>query len=102
MTARLPFETDDDAIASFCAKWKIEELALFGSVLRSDFRPDSDIDLLATFSKDAKWTVFDRARMNEELSNLLGREVDVVETASLNNPFRRHEILATRKVIYAS
>ena|SRR5258708_27766496 len=101
MTSRRPFETGDEAIASFCRKWKIEELALFGSVLRSDFRPDSDIDLLATFAKDARWSVFDRARMNEELSNLLGREVDVVETASLNNPFRRHEILATRKVIYA-
>ena len=101
MISERPLEIADEVIESFCRKWKIEELALFGSVLRSDFRPDSDIDLLATFAKDARWSVFDRARMNEELSNLLGREVDVVETASLNNPFRRHEILATRKVIYA-
>src|SRR6266849_1409255 len=100
MTARLPLETVDDAIASFCRKWKIEELALFGSILRSDFRPDSDVDVLATFSEDAAWSVFDHARMREELSTLLGREADVIETGGLRNPFRRHEILTTRKIIY--
>ena len=102
MTARLSFETDDDAIESFCRKWKIEELALFGSVLRGDFRPDSDIDVLATFAADAKWSVFDHARMQGELSTLLGRQADVIESAGLSNPFRRHEILTTRKVIYAA
>src|ERR1700675_3370846 len=102
MITKAPIEIPDEVIRSFCRKWKIEELALFGSVLRGDFRPDSDIDVLATFAPDAKWSVFDHARMREELSTLLGREADVIESAGLRNPFRRHEILATRKVIYAA
>ncbi len=102
MTEKLPLEISNDVIERFCRKWKIEELAVFGSILRSDFRADSDVDVLATFSENVRWSVFDHVRMNEELSSLLGREVDVVETASLNNPFRRREILATRKVIYAA
>jgi len=102
MIAKPLLENPDEVIESFCRKWKIEELALFGSVLRGDFRPDSDIDVLATFAPDAKWSVFDHARMREELSTLLGREADVVETTGLRNPFRRQEILTTRKVIYAA
>jgi|SRR5882724_3535615 len=102
MIPKLPLEIPNEVIESFCRKWKIEELALFGSVLRGDFRPDSDIDVLATFAPDAKWSVFDHARMSEELSTVLGREADVVETTGLRNPFRRHEILATRRVIYAA
>jgi predicted nucleotidyltransferase len=101
MIPKLPLEIPDEVIERFCRKWNIEELAVFGSALRSDFKPDSDLDLLATFSKDAKWSVFDHSRMSEELSTLLGRRVDIVEKADLNNPFRRTEILATRKVIYA-
>jgi len=102
MITKPHLEVPDEAIESFCRKWKIEELALFGSVLRGDFRPDSDIDVLATFAQNAKWSVFDHARMREELSTLLGREADVVETTGLRNPFRRQEILATRRVIYAA
>lgn len=101
MTEKLPLEISNDVIERFCRKWKIEELALFGSVLRGDFRLDSDVDVLATFAADAKWSVFDHARMREELSTLLGREADVIESKGLRNPFRRREILATRKVIYA-
>src|SRR6266550_1829633 len=100
MTEKLSLEISKDVIESFCRKWKIKELALFGSVLRGDFRPDSDVDVLATFAPDAKWSVFDHARMSEELSTLLGREADVVETTGLRNPFRSHEILATRRVVY--
>ena len=88
-------------VEEFCRKWRIQELALFGSALREDFRADSDIDVLATFAGNANWSVFDHARMSEELSNLLGRRVDIVEPPTLSNPFRRHEILSTRKVIYA-
>jgi len=102
MITKPQLEIPDEVIESFCRKWKIKELALFGSVLRGDFKPDSDVDVLATFAPDAKWSVFDHARMREELSSLLGREADVVETTGLRNPFRRREILATRKVIYAA
>jgi len=102
MIAKSPFEISSEVVESFCRKWRIEELALFGSILREDFMPDSDIDVLATFAPDADWSVLDHARMSEELSTLVGREVDVVESNGLRNPFRRREILATRKVIYAS
>lgn len=95
-------ELPNRVIENFCRKWNITELAVFGSALRSDFRPDSDLDVLATFAKDANWSVFDQGRMSEELSSLLGRRVDIVEQVNLNNPFRRKEILATRKVIYVS
>jgi predicted nucleotidyltransferase len=90
-----------DLLGSFCGKWKIKELALFGSVLRSDFGADSDIDLLTTFSAEANWSLFDLARMRNELSVLWGREVDIVQPNGLKNPLRRDEILSTRKVIYA-
>ena len=102
MINKTPLKVPDEVIRSFCRKWQIEELALFGSILRDDLRSDSDVDVLATFASDAKWSVFDHARMREELSTLLGREADVVETTGLRNPFRRHEILTTRKIIYAA
>jgi len=100
MTTDLQFKIPD-LLGSFCVKWKIKELAVFGSVLRSDFRDDSDIDVLITFTADANWSLFDIARMREGLSALLGREVDIVQPNGLRNPFRRDEILATREVIYA-
>jgi predicted nucleotidyltransferase len=102
MIDRLHLDVSHEALKQFCLKWKIEELAVFGSVLRTDFRADSDIDVLATFSRDADWSIFDVSRMNDELSNLVGRKVDVVEKAGLSNPFRRREILANRRIIYAA
>jgi uncharacterized protein len=95
-------EIPSKEIEEFCRKWKITELALFGSVLSDRFTPESDIDVLATFATDAGWSIFDISRMREELSTLLGREAEVVEPHVLRNPFRRGEIMATRKVIYAS
>ncbi len=89
-------------IADFCRRWKVTEFALFGSVLREDLRPDSDIDVLVTFEPTAGWDLFDLVDMEEELRTIFGREVDVVERAGLRNPFRRHEILRTRQVIYAA
>jgi predicted nucleotidyltransferase len=86
---------------SFCQRWKVRELALFGSALRSDFRPDSDIDVLVSFDPAARWSVFDLLTMQEELKNLLGREVDLVEREALRNPFRRQSILNNREIIYA-
>lgn len=100
MTTELQIKIPD-SLGSFCGKWKVKELALFGSVLRSDFRADSDIDVLTTFAADANWSLFDIVRMREELSVLLGREVDLVQPNGLRNPFRRSEILDTREVIYA-
>ncbi len=95
-------EISEQAVAAFCRKWRITEFALFGSVLRPDFRPDSDIDVLITFGRDAPWSLWDLDDLSDELRQLLGREVDVVSKRALKNPFRRHEILTTRRVIYAA
>ncbi|MCK6630055.1 MAG: nucleotidyltransferase domain-containing protein [Anaerolineae bacterium] len=67
-------------MADFCQRWHIRELALFGSVLRDDFNPDSDVDILATFTPEADWSLFDHVRMEEELSHLLNRPVDLLVT----------------------
>lgn len=76
-------------------------MALFGSVLRDDFRPDSDVDVLVDFVPEATWSLFDISRMRLELSSLLGREADLVQPGGLRNPFRRRAILSNREVIYA-
>lgn len=102
MISELSLGISHQLIERFCRKWNIKELSIFGSALRSDFRPDSDLDVLATFAKDVDWSVFDHGRMSDELSTLVGRRVDIVEQSDLNNPFRRKEILATRRVIYIS
>ena len=91
-----------EEIAEFCRRWKITELALFGSVLRSDFGPQSDIDVLLTFADDAGWSLYDFVDMKEELEALLGRPVDLVEKSALRNPFRRRAILGNHEVIYAA
>jgi hypothetical protein len=91
-----------EAIASFCQRWKITEFALFGSILRDDFRPDSDVDVLVSFATDAKWSLFDIIHMKQELEILFGREVDFIQKDCLRNPFRRYEILSTKQVIYAT
>lgn len=89
-------------IADFCRRWKITEFALFGSVLREDFRPDSDLDVLVSFEPDARWSLSDLVEMGEQLTELFGRRVDLVEKEGLRNPFRRQSILSTREVIYAA
>ena len=91
-----------EKIEEFCRRWKIVEFALFGSALREDFRPDSDVDVLVSSGKDADWDLFDWVNMIEELKGIFGREVDLVEKTSLRNPFRRHYILNSQKVIYAA
>jgi len=93
---------DSDQIADFCRRWKVTELALFGSVLREDFRPDSDVDVLVTFEPGAPWTLWDLSRMRIELEAIFGREVDLVEKKALRNPFRRQAILANQRVVYAA
>ena len=95
-------DVPNDQIAAFCRKWQIAELALFGSVLRDDFRPDSDIDVLVTFAPDVPWSLYDWVDMIDELRAIFGRRVDLVSKGGLRNPFRRHEILTTREVIYAA
>jgi len=92
---------DEKRIEAFCRKWKVNEFSLFGSVLRDDFRPDSDVDVLVVFEEEAPWSLWDLVEMRDELRAMFGREVDVVEKRALRNPFRKHHILGTHEVIYA-
>lgn len=94
-----------DKIAAFCKKWKITELPLFGSVLRQDFGPESDVDVLVTFAADAQWSLLDHVEMQDELAATLGRKVDLVSRRGIErsrNPFRRKAILESAEVVYAA
>ena len=92
----------DDRIADFCRRWKITEMSVFGSVVREDFRPDSDVDVLVSFEADAGWSLLDVVTIQEELAALLGRPVDLIEEAALRNPYRRAAILESTHVVYAA
>jgi hypothetical protein len=94
-----------EQIADFCRRWRIEELSIFGSALREDFRPDSDLDVLVRFSPEASWGLFDLMRMEEELKAIFGREVDLVERSAVEhsrNYVRRKAILNNLEPIYAA
>ena len=89
-------------LSGFCRRWKARQLALFGSALHTDFRPDSDVDFLISFQDDARWDLADLAAMRDELSAMVGRPVDLVEEDALQNPYRRREILSHHEVLYAA
>lgn len=100
MSPRIPL--DRDRIAEFCRRWKVTEFAVFGSVLRDDFRPDSDVDVLVTFAPNATWNAFDLVEMREVLEALFARRVDLVERSAVRNPIRRRAMLQGHEVIYAA
>ena len=92
-----------DEIAAFCKQWQITELALFGSVLRDDFGPESDVDVLVRFKEEARHTLFDLDRMEEELTTIFGRKVDLVSWRGIEqsqNYIRRKAILQSAETIY--
>lgn len=94
-----------DEIAAFCKRWQMTELALFGSVLREDFGPESDVDVLVCFDSQARHTLLDIAQMQDELSATLGRTVDLIERATVErspNYIRRKAILGSAEVVYGS
>jgi predicted nucleotidyltransferase len=92
---------DQQKIAELCRRYGVAELALFGSVLRDDFRGDSDVDVLVSFDKEAHPSLLDLVELRADLKDVFGREVDLVERAGLRNPFRRRAILSTAEVVYA-
>ena len=101
----LTFPLPKDAIWQFCRRWNIRELAVFGSVLRPDFRPDSDVDVLVTFHKDADWGLLAHMQMQQELATLLHRPIDLISKRALErsaNWVRREAILNTAQVIAAT
>ena len=102
MAAKTNIEIPQDKIREFCRRWRIQEFAIFGSTLRNDFRPESDVDVLVTFQDEAPWGLFEFVEMIEELQAIFGRNVDFIEIEALRNPFRRREILSHCQVIYAA
>jgi predicted nucleotidyltransferase len=101
----LPIELPMKQIAEFCQKWQVTECALFGSVLRDDFRPDSDIDIMVEFDPAACPTFSTLDRMEAELKIIFGRDIDLITRqgiVSSRNYLRRHEILSSAQVIYAT
>ncbi len=98
-------QLDTKVIAEFCRRWRISELALFGSVLREDFRPDSDIDLLVSFEPGARPSLSDLDEMETELAAIFGRKVDLVSRRAVEaseNYIRRRQILSHLERIYAA
>jgi uncharacterized protein len=98
-------KSPEDQIEAFCAKWESVELALIGSVLRDDFRDDSDVDVLVTFAPNAQRSLFDHVDMQEELEGILGRRIDLVSRKAVEgsrNYIRREAILGSSEVIYAA
>ena len=103
MRAGIPLDTE--RIAEYCRKWNITELALFGSVLRDDFRHESDVDVLVTLAQGHRWTLLDHVEMQEELSQIVGRKVDLVSRRGVErsrNYIRRKSILDSAQVLYAA
>jgi predicted nucleotidyltransferase len=98
-------EISEAQIAAFCRRWHIHELAMFGSALREDFGPHSDLDILVSFEPGVEWGLLDHVRMQQELEALLGRSVDLVSKRAVersHNWIRRREILDTAQVLYAA
>jgi uncharacterized protein len=103
MKAQLAMEIPYNSIKTFCHKWNVQELSLFGSVLRKDFRLDSDVDVLVTFAPNAKKGLFELTNMQNELQSIFGRQVDLVSKRSIEasrNYLRRENILNSAEVIY--
>ena len=90
------------ALSVFCQRWRISEMALFGSVLRDELGPESDIDVLAASDPEAPWDLWDSTRLEKDLGQLLGRKADVVDSSALRDPFLRNEVLRTCEVDHAA
>jgi predicted nucleotidyltransferase len=101
----LPFDWPEAEMREFCHRWRVIELAIFGSALRADFGPGSDVDLLVRFAPGAGWSAFDHVQMESELREILKRDVDLVTRLAVEespNRNRRAEILSTARPIYAA
>ena len=98
-------EVSKDKTHDICLKWKVTELALFGSVLREDFRSSSDIDVLVSFEAAAWWSLMAMVEIQDELEKILGRKVDLVERSAIErseNYIRRRHILASAEPFYVA
>ncbi len=101
----VPIVIPENQLMDYCRRWKVAEMAIFGSALREDFGTHSDVDVLVSFKEDARWSLFDLVRMEEELEAVLGRSVDLVHRPAVEqseNYIRRKEILDNAQVVYAA
>lgn len=96
---RARIEISNEQIADFCRRHRIRWLALFGSVLRDDFRPDSDVDVLIEFEPNHSYTYFTLSQLEEDLSGLLRRKVDV-HVPKLLHPYLRDKVLGQAEALY--
>jgi uncharacterized protein len=97
-------DLNSEPIRAFCRKWKINELSVFGSIVRDDFRPDSDVDFVVDFEKGADWDLADLADIRIGLSKILNREVDLLTKGALRqteNWLFRKIVLAELETVYA-
>jgi len=98
-------EIPREEISEFCKKWKISEFSLFGSVLSEHFSRNSDIDVLVTFNDNARHTLFDLVKMENELEGIFGRKVDIVSRRAIEfsrNYLRKNAILESAEAVYAA
>ena len=102
---RFDLEASREDINAFCERWQVTQLAVFGSALREDFGPGSDVDLLVSFDEGARHTLFDMVRMEEELKKIFGRDVDLVSRRAVErspNYIRRKAILESAELFYGT
>jgi predicted nucleotidyltransferase len=99
---RNKFRLPRKKIAEFCKRWSINEFSVFGSVLREDFRPDSDIDVLVSLDPKAQIGLLEMAKIQIELENMFKHPVDLVEKERLRHPYRKNEILRTAELVYTA
>lgn len=98
----LPIDIPSDRVAAFCDRWGVAEFAVFGSVLRDDFAPTSDVDVLLTFRGGVHHGIDEYISMRDELETMFGRRVDIVNRRSIRNPYLKHQVLTTRRIIHAA
>ena len=94
-----------EKIEAFCRTWKVQRMWLFGSALRDDFGPESDVDVMVEFASEARWNLLDMAGAEQELSEIFGRPVDLVERQCVErsmNWIRRRHILEHARMIYVA
>ena len=92
----IAIDYDKEKLRDFCRKWKITEFSLFGSVVRDDFGPESDVDVMVKFADDADWSLFDEVHMEDELVEIFGRDIDLLTRRAVErsrNAIRRESIL---------
>jgi predicted nucleotidyltransferase len=96
--SRIGINYDKEKLREFCQKWKVTEFSLFGSVVREDFGPESDVDVMVTFEEGAPWTLAMWLAMQRELEALFQRHVDLIERNAVehsDNRFRKRAILSS-------